>query len=163
MHTLIFMGKESYKDNITFLAAQLAEKHSKACYISFNDPYHIVIDILQDANVHHKYIVVDASSGTKDVHAVNSNTYVVSVDSLFDVYVFLSNVIKQESVSMLLVDSLSSLIDKHSTLPLKEMMTNLLLQVGAMKCSTNIIAFNHHLNHEVVSHLNPLIAGNLRI
>src|SRR3989344_2043241 len=116
MHTLVFMNKDSYKDNISFLAAQLSENHDKSCYISFNDPYHIVIDILQGANVHEKYIIVDATSGAKEVRTINENTYVVSLDSLFDVYVFLSNVIKQENISMLLFDSLSALIDKHSTL-----------------------------------------------
>ena len=163
MHTLVFMNKESYKEDIPFLEAELSKKHDKSCYISFNDPYHIVIDILQDVNVHHKYFVIDATSSNNEVRAINENTYVVSLDSLFDVYVFLSNVIKEEKVSMLFFDSLSALIEKHSSLPLKEMITNLLLQVGSMRCATNIVVFNHHMNHEVIEHLNPMISGNLRI
>ena len=161
MHTLVLMGKEDYREHMSWLVSDTSKNHSKSCYISFNDPYHIIIQLLDEANAHHNFIVVDATTTIREVQSIDSKTYVLPIDSLFDVYLFLKNLIVDESISMLLVDSVSTLIEKHNQLPLKDMLTNLLLEVGALRCSTSLVAFKEHAGHEVIQHLNPLIARNM--
>ena len=33
------------------IVSDLSSKHNNPCYISFNDPYHIIIKMLENANV----------------------------------------------------------------------------------------------------------------
>ena len=161
MHTLIFTGKDDYRDNMEIIVSQAAEHYDRACYVSFNDPYHIIVEMLQNLNAHEKFIVIDASGNAKEIQNPNKTTYILPINDLFDVYLFLRNLIIQESVKMLLIDSISALIIKHEYLPLKEMLTDLLLEVGKLRCESRLIVFKEHANHEVISHLNPLIGNNI--
>jgi hypothetical protein len=165
MHTLVFVGRNEFRDHMHSIVSDLSSKHSRPCYISFNDPYHIVIEMLQNANVgHEKFIVIDASSGNViEQKEISKQTYVLPINDLFNVYLFLKNLIVNERVDTLLLDSLSALIVKHNHLPLKSMMTNLLLEVGALRCSSSIVVFKDHAQHEVVQHLDPMIRNRITL
>ena len=155
MHTLFVIKQEEYRENIEKIVSHAAGKYEKVCYISFNDPYHVVIEMLRNFKGHEKFIVIDASGDFKEKQELDRTTYVLPITHLFDVYLFLRNLIKQEGIELLLLDSLSALIYKHNQLPLKEMMTNLLLEVGTLRCGSSIVVFKGDIGHEVVTHLNP--------
>ena len=160
MHTLVIVDRSQYRDHMKKLVVDTAKKYKKACYMSFNDPYHIVIEMLDNVNIDKdKFIIIDASGNVKELQFISNTTYVLPVKDLFDVYLFLRNLIKEESIDMLLLDSVSALIYKYNELPLKEMLTNLLLEVGTFRCNSSIVVYKEDANHEVVSHLGPLI-GN---
>ena len=159
MHTLIVVGKSDYRINMEKLVKDAANRYDKACYMSFGDPYHIIIQLLDNAKVHHdRFIIIDASGTDNDTKVVSESTYIIPVKDLFKTYLFLRNIIQEQSIQMLLLDSLSALIDKHNELPLKHMLTNLLLEVGSFRCNSSIVVFDEHAQHEVVSHLGPFIA-----
>ncbi len=61
-------------------------------------------------------------------------------------------------IGVVLLDSISALIYKHADLPLKEMLTNLLLEVGTFGCDSYVMAFREHDGHEVIKQLSPFIA-----
>ena len=152
------MNKSEYRANMEKLVVDSANKYKKACYISFSDPYHIVIELLQNANIgEEKFIVIEASGEVKESKAISKTTYIVPVKDLFKVYLFLRNLIQDEGIEILLLDSISALIYRYSELPLKQMLTDLLLDVGTFRCNSSIVVFNEHANHEVITHLNPLI------
>lgn len=156
------MNKSRYRSNMEQLVADSANTYDKACYISFNDPYHLIVETLENANVEQeKFIIIDASGNVKEYQAVNKTTHVLPIKDLFKVYLFLRNLIKDEGIEMLLFDSLSALIHKHSELPLKQMLTDLLLEVGAFRCNSTIIVLDEHANHDVVTHLAPFIGKNV--
>ena len=161
MHNLIIMNPLEYRENVEILVINAAYHYQKACYISLNDPYHIVINMLQNANIKDKFIVIDASSGVKEELAIDKTTYVLPVESLFNVYIFLRELIQREGIKILLLDSLSALIIKHPKLPLKDMLTNLLLEVGRFRCDSSLFVFTEHSQHEIVKHLEPFIAKNI--
>src|SRR3989344_2345987 len=148
MHTLIVTTQSTYRSTMEKLVVDTANKYEKAGYISFSDPYHIVVNMLQNANVgKEKFIIIDASGDVKNSQIISKTAYVVPLKDLFKVYLFLRNLIKDESVEMLLLDSLSALIYRHGELPLKRMLTDLLLEVGTFRCNTSIVVFNEHANH----------------
>ena len=88
-------------------------------------------NVKADAN---KFIVIDASTDVKEIKSINRTTYVVNTSDLFNVYLFLRNLINKEEINAILLDSISALIYKHDQPPLKEMMSNLLLEVGSFGC-----------------------------
>ena len=164
MHTLVVTNKVNYKDHMELLVDEVSNNYEKACYISFTDPYHIVIEMLENANIHeNKFVVVDATSPVEkllQLEAKKRTTYVFPVNSLFNMYMFLRGVIIENEVKMMLIDSVSALIEKHNEINLKGMLTNLLLEIGTRKCDSSIVVFNEHIEHEVVKHLEPFIAKN---
>ena len=162
MHTLVVMGRDNYRDNMQKIVADAAEKYEKACYVSFSDPYHVVVEMMQNANVsEEKFIIIDASGNVKEIMPIGKTKYVVPLKDLFNVYLFLRNLIKDEEIGMLLLDSVSALIYNYNELPLKEMLTDLLLEVGAFRCNSSIVVLDVHMNHEVIEHINPLIGERL--
>ena len=64
-------------------------------------------------------------------------------------------------VKLLILDSISALITKFNGLPLKEMLSDLLLEVGGFRCDTSLIVLNEHEGHEVVESLSPFIAKSI--
>ena len=164
MHTLVVMSKNSYRENMENLVLASSRKYEKACYISFSDPYHIVVKMLENVKVEQeKFIVVDVSGSAKERQTVNKTTYVLPTSDLFNLYLFMRNVIIEEGVKMLLLDSISALIYKHNDLNLKGMLTNLLLEVGTHKCDSSIVVFDEHQQHEVIDHLSPFIGRNVML
>lgn len=162
MHTLVVMERDEYRDNMGKLLTNTANEYERACYISFNDPYHVVIEMIQNANVNEdKFIIIDASGSIKNARNVDKRTYVLPVQDLFNVYLFLRGLIKDEKIKAIILDSVSALIYKYNELPLKEMLTELLLEIGTFKCDTSVVVFNEHHKHEVVTHLSPLIGRSL--
>ena len=162
MHTLISISKSEHRENMEKIVVDAADKYNKACYISFNDPYSIVVQMLDNMNVgQDKFIIIDVSGDVKEYRAVNKTTHIVPIKSLFNVYLFMRDLIKDEGIDLLLIDSLSVLIYRYNDLPLKQMLTDLLLEVGAFRCDSSIVVFNEHLNHEVIEHLDPLIGKRL--
>src|SRR3989344_8772278 len=112
MHTLVFVNPLEFKEHMHAIVADLSSKHNRPCYISFNDPYHIIIKMLENANVsHEKFIVVDAS--TDITERISEKTYVLTINDLFNVYLFLKNLIIDERIDTILLDSLSALIVKQ--------------------------------------------------
>lgn len=162
MHTLVFVDRKGYRSGIEKIVGDASNNYSKVCYISFNDPYHIVIEMLKTVKVDTgKFIVIDASSNVKETKVISKTTYVTNIDSLFNVYLFLGNLIKKESINAILLDSISILIYKHNPELLKKMLSNLLLEVGAVGCDSFVLALKEHTNHELLRHLNPFISRNL--
>ena len=162
MHTCLVMNKYNYKTNIRRLAIDTSIANEKSCYISLKDPYHIVVEMLENADIEdQKFVVIEANGEAREIENINSRTYVLPIESLFNVYVFLRDLIKTEGIKHVIFDSLSALIENHPDFQLKDMMTNLMLEVGALKCSTSIIVLDNHSGHEVVSHLSPLFAKNI--
>ena len=156
------MAKSGYRTNMEKLVIDAANKYDKACYISFSDPYHIVVEMLENAKVgQEKFIIIDASTDAKESQTISRTTYIVPVKDLFKVYLFLRNLIKEEGIQMMLLDSISALIYKYSELPLEQMLTDLLLEIGAFRCNSSIVVFDEHANHNVVTHLNPFIAKSV--
>ena len=67
MHTLVIMSQPSYKENMENLVIVAAEKYDKACYISFSDPYHLIVEMLENVKVEQeKFIVIDISGHEKE-------------------------------------------------------------------------------------------------
>ncbi len=164
MHTLIVMNRANYRENMEDLVSVSARRYAKACYISVNDPYHIVVQTMERANVSaDKFIIVDASENVKENQMIGKTTYTIPVTDLFGVYLFLRNLITNEKVEHLLLDSISALIEKHPRLPLKDMLSNLLLEIGALRCSSSIVVFDDHKGHEVTTNLEPFIASTIHI
>ncbi|HLG24037.1 MAG TPA: hypothetical protein VI564_03870 [Candidatus Nanoarchaeia archaeon] len=162
MHTCIIMNKSGYRTNIRKLAVDTAQANEKSCYISLKDPYNIVIEMLERAEIEEeKFVVVEANDEASEIENINSRTYVLPIEGLFNVYLFFRDLIKTEGINHVIFDSLSVLIDNHSNLPVKSMMTNLMLEIGALKCSTSIVVLDNHANHDVVGHLSPLFAKNI--
>ena len=162
MHTLVIMSQSSYRENMENLVYLSAKKYEKACYISFNDPYHIVVNMLENVNVEKdKFIVVDISGVAKERQTVNKTTYVLPSSDLFNLYLFMRGLINEEGIKVLLIDSISSLIYKYNELNLKGMLTNLLLEAGTQRCDSSIVVFDEHKQHEVVNHLSPFIGKSV--
>jgi len=162
MHTIIVMKPDGYRQNVEGLVVDLAKKYDRACYISFADPYHAVIQLIESVNVtREKFIVIEANGEIKEMQAVNRFAYIVPIQDLFRVYLLLRNLIKAENVQHIVLDNISTLIQKHYELPLKEMLTNLLLEVGSFRCHSSLLVFKIHEEHEVLKHLRPLIAQNV--
>jgi len=140
------------------------KKYEKACYITFNETYQFIVNMLEDSPVDEdKFFIVDASRKVKKQENINRKTIVIPIDDLFNVYLFLRSLIKDEKINCILVDSISALIDKHSDLPLKEMLTDLLLEVGRAECDTSLVVSSRDINHDVVSHLRPLITKSMSL
>ena len=162
MHSLLLMSKFGYKDNMENIVIATSNKYERTCYISFNDPYHIVVKMLENIKVdQEKFIIVDASGNVEVYQTVDKTTHVVPIKDLFKVYLFLRNLIKDEGIQLIILDSISALIYKYSELPLKQMLTDLLLEVGTFRCDSSLIVFNEHAKHEIVSHLEPFIGKSI--
>ena len=162
MHTIIIMKPDGYRENVESIVVNVAKKFERACYISFSDPYHAVIQLIDSVNVRReKFIVIEANGEIKEMQTVNKYAYVVPIQDLFRVYMLLRGLIKAEHVEHIVLDNLSSLILKHYELPLKEMLTNLLLEVGAFGCQSTLLVFQMHEGHEVLNHLKPLIGQKM--
>ncbi len=158
MHSLIFFDKDKYKQSVEKIISSNLDNYNKLCYISFNDPHHIIIKMLKNINADtEKFIVVDASRNVDNLKAINNVAYIMNVNQLFDVYLFLRNLIKKEKIEAIFIDSISALIYKHNQLPLKEMLTTLLLEIGSFNCDSLFLAFKEHTNHEVLNHINGFI------
>ena len=156
------MSKSEYRDNMEKIVIDAADKYERACYISFNDPYHIVVKMLENVRVdQEKFIIIDASGNMEEHQDIGKITHVMPVKDLFKVYLFLRNLIKDEGIQLILLDSISALIYKYRELPLKQMLTDLLLEVGTFRCDSSLVVFNEHANHEVVSHLGPFIGKSI--
>jgi hypothetical protein len=159
MHTLILMNDLDYSPSMEKLIVEVANGYEKSCYISFKDSCTIVVGMLQQANVDkNKFIVVESNDNIKNSESVSHSAYTIPINDLFNVYLFLKGLIENENVKSILLDSVSVLIKDYNQLPLKEMLTTLLLDVGAQKCDTHLVVFNSHSDHEVVRHLSPFFA-----
>lgn len=101
-------------------------------------------------------LTIDASGQVKK-QEISNITYIVNTPDLFNIYLLIRNLIKGEEINAVLIDSISALIYKHDQLPLKEMLTNLLLEIGAFRCDSLVLAFKEHEDHEVLRHLSPFI------
>ena len=164
MHTIVLMNRADYRKNVQKLVSELAGKYDKACYISFTNPYEIIVELLQSADVEDgKFIVIESNDGIEESQTVSSTAYLVPIRDLFEVYLLVRNLIKNDGVKHILIDSLSALISEYKGLPVKENITNLLLEVGTFRCNSSLIVFNEHQEHEVVQHLRPLIGENVRL
>jgi hypothetical protein len=162
MHSLVLINREEYRSGVEKIAVDASNNYGRVCYISFNDPHHIVIEMLKNIEAdENKFIVIDASKNVKEIQAINKTTYVLNTTDLFDVYLFLRDLIKKEGINAILLDSISALIYRHNQLPLKEMLSNLLLDIGTLGCDSFALALKEHTNHEVLRHLNPLISRNM--
>jgi len=162
MHTLVYIDKNQYKAGIEKIVSDTSNNYKKVCYISFSDPHNIVVEMLENINVNtSKFIVIDASTNVKTVQAISKTIFLINLDSLFEVYTFLTNLIKKEGVNAIILDSISILIFKHGKLHLKEMLSKLLLGVGASGCDTFNMAYKQHMNHEIIRHLSPFIGRSL--
>ena len=161
MHTLIVTDIFNYRQNVQRLVNEISKSSEKSCYISFNDPYNIIVELIKEADPHKSFIVLDASQPAKFVHEVNKETYVLPLEHIFSTYLFLRNLVMQQGVSMVLIDSLSALINKHPDLPLQRMLSDLLLEIGTMKCSSSLIVLKDHAEHNVVSHIMPMVGRNI--
>jgi|GEM_PF-6274745 len=158
MNTLLIM---SAKDPVPYMMAMVrsaTRQYKKACYISFNDTYNVILDMLgKTVPGVNMFVVIDSSPNTKEKQTINKMTYVIPITELFNVYLFLRQLIIEEGIQYLLIDSLSALIKNHADLPLKEMMTTLLLEVGKLGCDSTIAVSQEDEFHDVVKHLAPLI------
>ena len=164
MHTVIVMKTEGYRQNVEGIVLNIAHKFDRACYISFADPYHAVIQLIESVNVSKdKFIVIESNGEIKETQIVNRFAYQVPIQDLFRVYLLLRNLIKSENVEHIVLDNISTLILKHYELPLKEMLTNLLLEVGSFRCQSSLLVFKMHEDHEVLNHLKPMIAQRIHI
>ncbi|MBS3131117.1 hypothetical protein J4212_01675 [Candidatus Woesearchaeota archaeon] len=164
MNSIFFVDEERYRQGVEKIVSDAHEQYEKICYISFNDPHHIVVKMLtQVLPDSEKFIVVDASKTRKDVHEVEKGTFLVDTANIFNVYVFLKDLIMKEEVDALFLDSASALIVKHNHLPLKEMMETMLLDVGAHGCDTMTLAFKEHSGHEVLQHISTLMGRSMFI
>jgi hypothetical protein len=162
MHSLIFVNRDDYRLGVESTMIAISGKYRKLCYISFNDSHNIIIRMLDRVKVSKdKVVVVDASKNVKGMQTLNDWTYIINTQDLFNVYLYLRNLILDHNIDAIFLDSLSALIVKHNQLPLKEMLENLLLEVGGFKCDTYSLALNEHERHEVLEHLNPLIGQRL--
>ena len=158
MHTLIVTNKVNYRYHVQMLVNEAAGNYEKACYVSFTNPFEVIVEMIDNANVEqNKFIVIEANGEVVNTTAVTNRIYIMPIRDLFEVYMMVRNLIKNEGVEHVLIDSLSTLISKYGNLPLKETITNLLLEIGTFRCGTSIILFNEHQEHEVVDHLKPLI------
>jgi hypothetical protein len=163
MHTLVIANPIGYKGIVEKIVTQTSDKYDKACYISIKDSHQIIIKMIDD--MRHvdstKFIVIDASKDVGEVKAIDEKTFLISIPTLFNVYLFLKDLIQTENVNALILDSVSHLINRHPTLPLKDMLTNLLLEVGSLRCDSVIFANAEHKDHEVVRNLDPFIAKTI--
>ena len=158
MHTILLTDKELHSDAREKFIVESVSSYNRTCYVSIDDPYHIVVEILKKANVEtEKFIIIDASGNIKEPESISRETYVLPAADLFEIHLILKNLIKDEKIELLFLDSLSALIDNYEGLPLKETLTNILLEIGSLRCSSILVVFNYHANHEVVSHLSPMI------
>jgi len=160
MHTLVIANEFEYRNIVERIVSETSNNYQKSCYISIKEPYQIIIRMLSgiDKVDLNKFIVVDASKDAEKIQKIDERTFIINVPTLFNVYLFLRNLIQKENVNAILLDSVSALILKHPKLPLKDMLTNLLLEVGTFKCDSVIFANKEHSEHEVVKHLEPFIA-----
>jgi hypothetical protein len=163
MHTLVIANEVEYINIVKRITTETSKNYQKSCYISIKDPHHIIIRMLNDIDEvdMNKFIVVDASKDVEEIQAIDKRTFVVNIPTLFNVYLFLRDLIQKENINAILLDSVSALIDKHPKLPLKDMLTNLLLEVGTFKCDSVVFANNSHKEHEVIKHIEPFIAKTM--
>jgi hypothetical protein len=162
MHTLIIMSGTDTKPYMMAMVRSAARQYSKACYISFNDTYDVVLDMLGKAVPGvNMFVVIDSSPGTKEAQTISKQAYLVPITELFNVYLFLRKLIMEEHIQYLLIDSISALIRNHPDLPLKEMMTSLLLEIGKFECDTTIAVEAKDEMHDVVKSLMPLFRKQL--
>ena len=81
------MDEEGYRESAEKIIVDTSNIYGKICYISFNNPHHIVVEMLKNVKVDsNKFIVIDASTDAKEVKAINKTTYIVNTSDLFDVY-----------------------------------------------------------------------------
>ena len=159
MNTFVLTSGNDQWYHLRPLLQDAATKYARSAYISFDDPFQLVIGLLEFSAIgKEKFVVIDSTQRTGDVRTMNETTYVIPVHDLFNVYMHLRSIIEREGIQFLLLDSLSTLIEKHQELPIKEMCTDLLLEVGRMGCDTSIVVFHRHAEHEVVNHLQSLIS-----
>jgi len=163
MHTLYNLHPASYQENIRNLVVKMAQQYNKTCYISFNDPFNIVVRFLETipALPQEKFIVVDASSNLHAKKAIDMRTYTVPVHDIFRVYLFLRDIVANEKVNHLFLDSLSALIHKFPELPLQRSMTDFMLEVGSWKCDTSMVLFREHEQHPLPQSLAPFLSRNI--
>lgn len=162
MHSLVFLDKEDYRKGVEKVVTDTSGRYKKTCYITFNDSQNIVIKMLEETNIDTgRFVVVDASNKTKDTEDLRNKSYVVDTADLFNVYMFMRNLIVDEKIDAVIIDSVSALIIKHKNMPLKKMITNLLLEIGSFKCDSMVLAFKNHYEHEVLQHIEPLISKNV--
>jgi len=157
MHQLVILQGSQYETAVAALVREADKRYDTVCYISFRDAYHIVVEMLkQNVADEENYVIVDASETIRG-RGSSSRTHIIPVEDLFKVYLFLRSLIKDENIDYVIVDSLSALIEKHSNLPLKEMLTDLLLEFGRANCDSSLVILPHHKTHEVIGHLQPMI------
>ncbi len=165
MHTLFYVNKALYTETIRGLIKDAAHEYDKTCYISFNDPFNIVVRFFE--TIHgldlDKFIIVDSSGKEVSKKSINMQTYVVPIHDVFRTYLFLRDIIREQNVQHIFIDSLSALIHRFSDMPLKRMISDLLLEVGQYKCDTSMVVFHEHLDHDIVQGLSPFIGKNVRL
>jgi hypothetical protein len=158
MNTLLIM---SNKDSMPYMMAMVRSamrQYEKSCYISFNETYNVILDMLgRTVPGVNMFVVIDASPKSKKKQTISQQVYVIPITELFNVYLFLRQLIIDEGIQYLLIDSLSALIRYHPDLPLKEMMINLILEIGKLGCDSTIAVEQKDEFHEVVKQLMPLI------
>ncbi|MBR9693364.1 hypothetical protein GOV07_05585 [Candidatus Woesearchaeota archaeon] len=163
MHTVMIMNSDDSWAYMTTIARMAARQYNRACYISFNKRYDFVIDLLERASLGKEFFVIDSSPKAKEMKSISKTTYVIPVEELFKVYLFLRKLIIKHKVDYIMIDSLSALIRYHGELPLKDMMTNLILEIGRWGVDSTITVESIHRDHPVVKHLEPLITRQLDI
>ena len=163
MHTLVIANEVEYSNIVKRIVTETSNNYQKSCYISIKEPHQIIIRMLGgiDKVDINKFIVVDASKDVEEIQVVDERTFIINIPTLFNVYLFLRDLIQKENVNAILLDSVSALINKHPKLPLKDMLTNLLLEVGTFKCDSVVFANTSHKEHEVIKHLEPFIAKTM--
>ena len=147
-----------YREGVEYTIEKASKSYNKICYISLNAGHQLVVKMLNRVADSDKFVIIDATKESKGMEVIGNSTYLMNTEDLFNVYLYLRNLIVDHKIDAIYLDSISALIYKHSKLPLKEMLSSLLLEVGALGCHTMNLVFKEHADHEVLEHLTPFIS-----
>ena len=163
MHTLHTVNRAFYSNVVNSLVSDASDKYQRICYISFNDPFNVVVNFLEKSRNadESKFIVVDASTQQNQNEAINEGTYTIPTQDIFRTYMLLRELIMDHGVDLLLMDSISALIKKFHNFPLQRMITDLYLEVGGYRCDTQSIIFDEHTDHDITHALRPFVSKNV--
>jgi len=158
-HELAIIDPSEYDTRIRALVLDTVRSYERVCYVSFNETYEIAIEFLERAPIlPTAYTVIIANRHVTQTRALNDRTIIMRLTDLFNVYLYLRSIITERGIRHLIIDNLSALIAHNNELPLKEMITDLLLDIGRLQCAATIIAFTQDRDHEVVTNLEPFIS-----
>ncbi len=161
MNTLYFINEAEYRQGIQKILANSFASYGKVCYVSLRDPHHVILEMIkQVTDDEQRFILVDATNNIIELPPPGKSTYVLPTNSLFEMYRFIIDVVIKENISALLLDSVSALINSYEPIELKKVLADTLLEAGKYGCDVVLVAQHTHASHSVITHLDPLVAGN---